>query len=409
LADKGYVGCSTSDDAYAFDLDSFLPGGSIDLLPEGNYPYDATMHPDGDEVWICGASGDGVVVIARESEAVLQRIATGEYPVSIAFSADGTLALVSCRDSDRVDIVDVASYAVVDNLPIPNNYLGPGNIALDPVSGNFYLVEWYDDTLYEIAPDGSEILRQMDLGDSLWNLVVSHDGLGLYVTDRGTDQVYLLQRDSWAILNTWLVGDDPWGIDITGDDATVLVACEDSSELWFLDAGDWTASATLLAGADPRDVDVLDAGGWAFVPSGSASGPDGVFVVELAGETVLDFIDGPGGNPNVVAVQPQMSGDLTAAGEAPAPRLSLGVHPNPFNPATRIRYSLPSAGTVRLTLHDARGRRLRLLAQGPRPAGVHELGWDGRDAAGRSLASGVYLLLLESGGRRASRRLVLIE
>ena len=81
--------------------------------------------------------------------------------------------------------------------------------------------------------------------------------------------------------------------------------------------------------------------------------------------------------------------------------------PNPFNPTTRIAFEIPARGRVRILIHDVRGRLVRRLADGVLDAGRHELDWDGTDGAGRGVASGVYLLRLESAGRSAERRLVL--
>src|SRR4030042_6035626 len=62
LAEKyGYVGNSFADDLAVFQLLTGPVVSSHSLLPEANYPYDATMRPDGSEVWFVGASGDGVM------------------------------------------------------------------------------------------------------------------------------------------------------------------------------------------------------------------------------------------------------------------------------------------------------------------------------------------------------------
>jgi hypothetical protein len=68
--------------------------------------------------------------------------------------------------------------------------------------------------------------------------------------------------------------------------------------------------------------------------------------------------------------------------------------PNPFNPSTRLRYRLDRPGKVSLAIYDARGRLVRRLENGPREAGRHEVNWDGADANGRSVASGVYRVRL---------------
>jgi hypothetical protein len=81
--------------------------------------------------------------------------------------------------------------------------------------------------------------------------------------------------------------------------------------------------------------------------------------------------------------------------------------PNPFNPVTRIGFELERAGRARLAIHDVRGRLVRVLADENFSAGTHARLWDGRDAAGRAVASGVYLTRIESAGEIASRRIVL--
>ncbi len=104
---------------------------------------------------------------------------------------------------------------------------------------------------------------------------------------------------------------------------------------------------------------------------------------------------------------------LTAAGD-PAEDLPrewrLGAAcPNPFNPATRIRYELPAGGRVRLLVYDLKGRLVRRLLDEERPAGRHEVTWDGRDDGGAGVASGTYLLTLRAGSHVARQKLTLLR
>jgi len=84
--------------------------------------------------------------------------------------------------------------------------------------------------------------------------------------------------------------------------------------------------------------------------------------------------------------------------------------PNPFNPATEIRLSLPAAGPISLRVVDIAGRLQRVLVDGTRyPAGESRLSWDGRDGSGRQLPSGRYFLVLEAGGQRLAGSAVLLK
>ncbi len=94
----------------------------------------------------------------------------------------------------------------------------------------------------------------------------------------------------------------------------------------------------------------------------------------------------------------------------PAPAAAaLSVYPNPFNPATTVRFDLPVAGHVTLRVFDARGRLVRDLLRAQRPAGRHEAAWDGRDETGRACAAGVYLVRLASGDDVRVGRMLLVR
>jgi hypothetical protein len=83
--------------------------------------------------------------------------------------------------------------------------------------------------------------------------------------------------------------------------------------------------------------------------------------------------------------------------------------PNPFHTATRLAYDLPAEGHVRAAVFDVNGRRVSALMNETEPAGVHVLAWDGRDARGVSLPSGLYLIQASVGRIVVTRRVALIR
>ena len=108
---------------------------------------------------------------------------------------------------------------------------------------------------------------------------------------------------------------------------------------------------------------------------------------------------------------PVACGVLSGAGEPPALRfLHIGARPNPFNPRTVLVFELPTATGVDLEIFDLRGRLVRRLLTGePHSAGTQRVVWDGRDAAGRPLASAVYLAHLRAGAVSGRAKLVLVR
>ncbi len=79
-------------------------------------------------------------------------------------------------------------------------------------------------------------------------------------------------------------------------------------------------------------------------------------------------------------------------------------YPNPFASSTRITYTLPEAGDVRLTVYNVTGQKVAELASGTQEAGLHEVRWD---ASG--LASGAYLYRLQAGRHSATQRMMLVK
>jgi hypothetical protein len=89
--------------------------------------------------------------------------------------------------------------------------------------------------------------------------------------------------------------------------------------------------------------------------------------------------------------------------------VSAFAAPNPFNPQTKVYYSLKSAGQTTVRIYSLEGRLVRTLHDGYAAAGSHEAHWNGLDNAGRKLTSGVYFLSVESAGKTAVGKLHLLK
>jgi hypothetical protein len=107
---------------------------------------------------------------------------------------------------------------------------------------------------------------------------------------------------------------------------------------------------------------------------------------------------------------------ITGPGAVAEPAAAAGpmrltrIHPNPVGAQVSIDYRLAAEGPVRMTVHDLQGRAVATLVDGLVGRGDRTVIWSGRDAAGRRLAAGVYLLRLTAeGGTEARRPLVLLD
>ncbi len=90
----------------------------------------------------------------------------------------------------------------------------------------------------------------------------------------------------------------------------------------------------------------------------------------------------------------------------------MANYPNPFNPETWVPYQLSEAADVKLTIYASNGHVIRQLALGHQPAGVYHSRsraayWDGRNAVGEPVASGVYFYTLSAGEFSATRKMLI--
>ncbi len=96
-------------------------------------------------------------------------------------------------------------------------------------------------------------------------------------------------------------------------------------------------------------------------------------------------------------------------GSLPARAVLTQNHPNPFNPATEIRFALPTKQPITLKVYDVAGRSVATLAAGLHDAGSHTVIWRGEDDAGARVASGLYFYRLTMEDGAETRKMMLLK
>jgi hypothetical protein len=188
---------------------------------------------------------------------------------------------------------------------------------------------------------------------------------------------------------------------------------------WTEAALTWNNAPTLSGSALDSEGSVV-ASTWVELNVTTAVTGNGTysFAVNGSSSNVVDYSSSEGANPpQLVVVMSSGSAATLAASSEPeaavaAPATELILHansPNPFNPRTTMRYSLPRTTQVRLAIYDVRGRLVRRLLDGIEPAGERAATWDGRDDHGTSVGSGVYVYQLEADGMRLTRKMSLLK
>jgi hypothetical protein len=83
--------------------------------------------------------------------------------------------------------------------------------------------------------------------------------------------------------------------------------------------------------------------------------------------------------------------------------------PNPFNPTTTVSFTLPEGAKVTLSIYDVEGKLVRTLVDETVAEGYQEHVWDGKDASGSAVSSGVYFYRLTAGDRTLTKKMILLK
>ncbi len=85
-------------------------------------------------------------------------------------------------------------------------------------------------------------------------------------------------------------------------------------------------------------------------------------------------------------------------------------YPNPFNPATTLRYDVPApGGRVSIRIYNVKGQLVKTLADGEKPPGFYQVGWHGRSDRGMPVASGVYFVRMDAPRYTQTRKIILLK
>lgn len=302
-------------------------------------------------------------------DGTVSTFATGiTSPVGLVMTDSGSVFVTNCTNPGAIQTVTPAG--VVSTFVRDSLLACPNGLTMDD-AGNLYTCNFGNGWVVKITPDGT-----------VSNLVEIPGGFGSngnngHITF-ANNRLYVVARCANRIYEVSLAG-----------------------------------QLTLLAGSGQRgngDGPALQA--TFSIPNGiraSRSG-DTLFVNDAVPQSGGCF----SGDLNPVVIR--MITGLNAASpiedrqpSAPAGFLLDPPYPNPFNPETRVAFSVETAEWVNLTVFGLGGREVAVLVDGRVTAGTHTVRWNGHDDAGQAVASGTYLMRLRAGGQTAVRRAVLVR
>jgi hypothetical protein len=345
--------------------DTATPPNSQDLAVVGDAAFVVNSNNAGDGMWSLDVS-----VPSQPQVLATHNTTNAAYGIDV--------------QNDRAYVANSNGGLHVANVADPANPAPLGNL---PLGGNAFDVRTRDNVAY-----------------------VAMFGGGLAAVDVTTPSfMSVLDQEAWGFLNA---------LDVTGNYAWVADGQNGLRVVDITTPTNLVSVVTLAVGGQTRDVvhagnvyladdfyglrevDVTNPAAPQLVASYPSA--DRGMGVDANDELVV-LAGGEGG------VYVYFQQNLTAVDVNPASSARLDAAPNPFNPQLEIRWELPAPASVRVAIHDARGRLVRELDLGARPVGTGSVTWNGTDCAGRACASGTYVLQLQAGAETVNRTVTLVR
>ncbi len=201
-----------------------------------------------------------------------------------------------------------------------------------------------------------------------------------------------------------------WEIEDAWDGAFFEVSTNGGSA-WTALATQHTGSGSGQGGQVPGGIPVFDDNQAGWVLNSVDLSPwlgesDLRFRFRLASDTSINhsgfFVD----DFEVKVVRQQVA---TPVPESPALTAAVAAWPNPFNPSTQVKFTVPAAGSVILDIYDIQGRLVKTLARGHFAEGDHVRRWDGTTDSGGRASSGHYIVRMDAGSHQATTKLTLVK
>ncbi len=363
--------------------------------------------PDGGLLYI--GTNDGYLVVSTVDFGVVKKVGTGSTTKTLTVTPDGALLVLLTTDGEVV-IIDIA----------------PGSPTEDQVVGRVGTGSTVKSLT--VTPDGGLLYLVLEEIDAI--LVVRLDRITSAEALAGVDETGL-EMVQTTVIDTITAGEDPAEVAFAPGGAEVAVITNAGDNTVSIYNRDLGVVAVALSGFNVRQSGERAELEWRTnVEEGTIGfhlqrsenmsfGYERITVEPLPAmgipstytwndETVrpgvtyyykLEAVNVTGGSEEFGPLEFRLTARFTMYQNVP----------NPFNPVTKIRFTIPETGHVDLRIYDVTGRLVRTLVDRKLAADNHEVTWDGTNNGGRHVASGVYFYRIMAGKHRKTRKMVLLR
>lgn len=261
--------------------------------------------------------------------------------------------------------------------------------------------------IHGLSAFGDPITEQMKIEGSIAASDVNADGISLSVADL----VYLIRvitGDAQPYAKLVAGGDMTMSSQVMGNEMTVrytsginagaaLLVFDVNGTVGTPRVGNGAAGMDIISSVNGNELRVLV---FNIGSNGIAAGTDNVLMtIPVEGSITLRNVE----------VADFYGATMNVSTRALPSRYDVAQnYPNPFNPTTTIELSLPVAGNYTLAIYNVAGQLIRTY-DGSAPAGVKSIVWDGKDASGSTVASGMYFYKATVGNFTTTKKMVLMK
>jgi len=228
-----------------------------------------------------------VSVVDVATNAVTETIPVGASPLRIAVTPDGSTAYVVNLGTDDVSVIDVATHSVTETIPAGD---GPNGIAISPDGSTAYVVNAFSDDVSVVDVETNSVTGTIAVGNQPLRVAFGPDGTTAYVTRSFSDDVSVIDVATGSVTTSIPVGARPRDIALSPDGSVAYVTNSSSSTVSVIDVATNSVEPSIPVGFSPGNV--------AFTPDGSTAyvaGSVDVSVIDVSAASVTATVSQGGG------------------------------------------------------------------------------------------------------------------
>ena len=231
----------------------------------GKSPNFIVLSADGKTIYATSFGSDELLAVDLAKRIVTERTLVGSSPLGFAIAEQEKAALVACKDSGTVAVVDLTEFKVVADIKVGGQ---PNSVAMSHRGYRAYVTNYgrtREGLLHIIDVRERSVLATVKMGVSPFALAVSPTTELVYVVMGGNNEVWVVDPDKQAVLNKIPVGEAPDGIAMTPDGKRVFVSNSRSNDISVIDTQLMRVMVTVPVGKMPFGVAVSPDGKRLFV------------------------------------------------------------------------------------------------------------------------------------------------